>query len=385
VMVGDLNGGLIVSKYSSGGTLVWSKQFGSSYGTGVAIDGAGNVFVTGYYMGGIDLGTGWLTGYGAYGVTFVVKYAADGTALWSKGFPSSGDGSGQGIAVDSNGNVLVGGYFGGVIDFGGGSISSLSASSAFLVKLSGANGAHQWSKAFGDIGGGQNATYGVAVDGSDNVFITGKFLGNANFGGGTVSSSGFDVFVAKFGSTGGHQWSKRFGGSAVDYGYAIAVAPNNDCVIGGSFRGTIDFGGGAMSDLSSYDDGFVVRLSSAGSFVWQKQIAGSAGAIDSVRGVAVDSRDNVLVTGGISGAYDFGGGSVAANYNDVFIAKYTSGGGYVWAKTFGDYSMDQGNAVTADSNGNVFVAGAWAVSVNLGDGVRQSLGGGDSFLLKLAP
>jgi hypothetical protein len=386
VMVGDLNGGLFVHKYSSNGSLLWAREFGSSYGNAVAIDASGNIYVTGYFMGGIDLGGGWLNGYGAYGVSFVVKYGPDGSHLWSKAFPSNSDGAGHGIAIDPSGNVFVTGYFGGTINFGGLALTSSSSSSIYLLKLSGLNGSHLWSRAFGNAGGGQNVGYGVAVDRDGSAYITGTFLGPVNFGGGTLTSLGFDAFVAKFSATGSHVWSKRFGGDSADYGYSVAAGANGEIVIGGSFRGTIDFGSGPMSNGGSYSDGFLARLSSStGVASWSKQLAGSAGAIDTVRGVAIAANGDVLVTGSISGAFSSGGPSIAANYNDVFVVRYTSAGSFLWGKAFGDYSTDQGNSITVDSSGNVFVAGLWTASVNFGDRLRVSLGGGDSFIMKLAP
>ena len=120
-----------------------------------------------------------------------------GKHLWSKCF---GDGSDQyaiAVAVDASRNLIVAGYFEGTLDFGGGVLTSAGANDIFVAKF-GSDGAHLWSKRFGD--GSDQAASAVAVDASGNVIVTGVFRGTVDFGGGGLTSAGVeDIFVAKFG------------------------------------------------------------------------------------------------------------------------------------------------------------------------------------------
>ncbi|MDB6035887.1 MAG: hypothetical protein JWM16_6225, partial [Verrucomicrobiales bacterium] len=163
------------------------------------------------------------------------------------------------------------------------------------------------------------------------------------FGSTLVSSAGgSDIFVAKYSTNGVHQWSKRFGSpkgnAAVDEsGCGIAVDTNsNTLLITGNFDETVDFGGGPLTSTSG-EDMFLAKLSFNGTYIWSKRMGGTGGTIGT--GVAIDRNSNILVTGNFSSVVDFGSGAVTAFGSvDVFLAKYTSSGGNLWMKHFGTNS-----------------------------------------------
>jgi hypothetical protein len=177
---------------------LWSQRFGNSlddYGYWAAVDGSGNVFVTGKFIGTVDFGGGNLTGAGNYEI-FLAKYDAAGVHQWSQRFGSTGADIGYSVAADGLGNVVVTGHFNGTVDFGGGNLISAGGYDIFLAKYDAA-GVHVWSKRFGS--GNHDIGYSVA-DGSGNVFVTGYFSGTVNFGGGSLVSASFapDIFLAKY-------------------------------------------------------------------------------------------------------------------------------------------------------------------------------------------
>jgi len=181
----------------------------------------------------------------------VAKYSATGQHLWSKKFGSTGDEVGYGLAVDSAGDVVLSGKFQGSVSFGGTALTSAGGDDIFLAKLAGSTGGHVWSKRFGSTSG--VLSLGVAVDGSRNVVMTGYFTGSVDFGGGALSGSGLDVFVAKYDSGGGHIWSKRFGGFDTQIGNSVASASTGEVSVTGYFANTIDFGTGTLTSLGAYD------------------------------------------------------------------------------------------------------------------------------------
>src|SRR5262249_55883266 len=150
--------------------------------------------VTGYFYGSADFGCGPLTSIDVD--IFVAKLdAKDGACQWAKRFGDAGDQEGVSVAVDGMGNVLVTGIFRDSVDFGGGALPSAGGSDIFVAKLD-ANGNHLWSKAFGDLN--DQRAFGVAVDSTANVVITGNIKGSVDFGGGVLpSAGGSDIFVAK--------------------------------------------------------------------------------------------------------------------------------------------------------------------------------------------
>jgi hypothetical protein len=110
------------------------------------------------------------------------------------------------------------------------------------------------------------------------------------------------------------------------------------------------------------------------------------------KGVAVDPSGNVLVTGGVTGRVDIGGGTLTTtgpaydvNY-DIFVAKYSGvDGSYIWAKTFGSTSSEFGLGVAVDASGNALATGRFFDTIDFGGGALTSATGGDLFLLKLHP
>src|SRR5439155_6570795 len=121
--------------------------------------------------------------------------------------------------------------------------------------------------------------------------------------------------------------------------------------------------------------------SSAGNWMWFKQVANAF-----ANAVAVDGSGNVLVTGYYSGTVNFGGGSLSSTNGgtDIFVAKYSSSGGYLWAKSYGGTGIDMAKAIAVDGSGNAVVTGYYQGTANYGGGSWTSAGGNDIFVAKYA-
>ncbi len=284
-------------------------------------DSVGNLIVAGRFMGTVNFGGGPLTNIGSSSL-FVAKYTAEGAYLWAKAYGgTSSDIIVQDIALDSSGNIVVIGYFTGAVNFGGGVLGSAGLNDIFLAKYSGVNGAHIWSKRFGNTQ--DDVGYGVAVDEFGNVIVTGGFRGSVDFGGGALVAyaSSADFFVAKYaGTNGSHQWSKRVANNGEDYGYDIAIDGSGDILLTGYFSGLINFGGGVLTSAGLFDI-FVAKYSGAGTHIWSKRFGSVLD--DFGYDIAVDSSGNAVVTGVFKGSVNFGGGIDQRCVEDIFVAKYS--------------------------------------------------------------
>ena len=307
-------GGLdaFVAKYSSTGGYVWARTVGGAgtdVGMGVALDGAGNAFVTGYFEQSADFGGGALVSAGVKDV-FLVKYSSTGAHVWSKRIGGTGYDLGEAVAVDGSGNVVVAGYFQGTIDCGGGPLTSAGLGDMFVAKYS-ATGQHLWSKRFG--GTGDDYVHGIAVDGSGDVFLTGQFTNTIDFGGPALTSAGYeDIFLAKIsGASGGYLWSKRFGSATrTDAGYGVAVDGSGNVAITGFFAYGVDFGGGTL--IAQDSDIFVAKYDPAGTYISSRRYGDPAGSPSPTGqfgdAIAMSSGGNVFITGHYLGTLDFGAG-----------------------------------------------------------------------------
>jgi hypothetical protein len=298
-----------------------------------------------------------------------------GQAQWTKGIGSSWEDLANAVVRDGAGNILVTGTFTGSVSFGGATLASNGAMDVFVAKYS-STGVHQWSRSFGGGGSGDSGN-GIAVDGSGNVYVVGSFAGTANLGGGAMTSAGVeDIFLAKYSATGAHVWSRRLGSTASDVARAVAVDGSGNIVVTGNFQGTVDFGGGPFTASTG---AFIAKYSPAGAHLWSRAASGSSMG----RGIAVDAGGNVVVVGKFGSGADLGGGPLPGVFQ-IFVAKYSSTGAHQWSKALGGSDNDIGEAVAVDRGGNVLLIGEMAGSGNYGTGTLTSAGGRDVIVVKLS-
>jgi fibronectin type 3 domain-containing protein len=378
-------GDVFVVKYSATGQHLWSQRFGGTaddVAQGVAVDAAGNVFVTGYFTGSASFGGATLTAVGQTDI-FLAKYSSAGVHQWSAGYGGFNPDRGYSVAVDAGGSVVIAGYLVGTVDFGGGPLTSAGLADAFLAKFSSA-GAHQWSRRFG--GASSDIAETVAVDATGNIAAAGYFQGSADFGGGALTSAGGnDAFTARYDANGNHLWSRAWGGASDDRATGVAVDGAGSVLTTGTFTGSVSFGGPLLPNTGGADI-FVVKTLASGAHSWSKGFGTGASVPESSNAVAVDGSGNVLLTGSIVGGVDFGGGPLNGNGSyDAFVTKLRSDSTHVWSKRYGALYDDRGWGIAADPTGNVYVTGDYYLSIDFGGGALVNEAGTDSFLAKLTP
>jgi hypothetical protein len=225
----------------------------------------------------------------------------------------------------------------------------------------------------------------VTTDGSGNIVMAGYFQGSANFGGGTLTSAGgYDMVIAKYSADGTQLWSKRFGGTGDEFVKRVAVDGSGNVLVAGNFRGTTDLGSGPLTSSGGLDM-FVAKYSASGEFVWAKRF-GSANGDDSANGLAVDAGGNVIVTGYFTATVGFGGATLSAPYLGIntFLAKFSPTGAHLWSQSFVSYASAYAISVAVDANDNVLMAGYFLNDINLGAGTLSTRGGSDAFVAKFS-
>jgi len=155
------------------------------------------------------------------------------------------------------------------------------------------------------------------------------------------------------------QWARQFGTGTDDLGSSIAISSNGGIFVGGTTSGN-------LAGSSGFDDAYLRRYDAAGNVVWTRQVGSSA--TDSGNGIAADNAGNIYLTGYTWGALT--GSNLGAT--DAYLIKYDSSGTRLWTKQVGTSNWDYGNAVATDPSGNVFVTGS----------MEGSLGNGNVFVSK---
>ena len=293
----------------------------------------------------------------------------------------------RGIAADGSRNLLVVGDTDSLSWVSGGydTIYNFSGD-AFVTKI-GPTGQHVWSTYVG--GTAPDTGRAVAVDSSDNVFVTGETQssGWVSSGYDTSYNGGNDAFVVKISSAGTHVWSTYVGGSGHESGLGVATDSSGNVLVVGDTQTSGWISGGYDTSYNGGDDAFVAKLSSAGAHTWSTYVGGSGRERSAA--IAVDSTDSALVTGDtestgwVSGGYD-------TSYNggrDAFAVKVSSAGTQTWSTYLGGDDFDQGHAIAVDSSDNVLVAGQTQSSSGgwVSGGYDTTLNGGvEAFAAKLS-
>ncbi|KYF56880.1 hypothetical protein BE04_48665 [Sorangium cellulosum] len=334
---------------------LWSVALGGdgpASASAVAADAAGNLYVTGWFEGTVDFGAGPLVSARRNDV-FLLKLDPSGHAIWSRRFGTMNPGeAGTSIALDASGNIFLGGSYGvdiGLappqppIDFGGGPLPWDDASwlAAFLVKLD-PDGNHLFSRGhlFGDELSITVQDLAVGEAGTSAVMV--------------VHSGFFDIGydVMTYDAAGGYMWgfSRRTFSSEAPTGRVAMDSAGNVLVAMGR-------GDGQESCPCDYYF-HVEKRDPEGTVLWLKLLSGPSepdfsGDGGQAKDVAVDPDDNVLVAGRSLGNFDLGGGPIPAGTN--FVVKMSPLGDYLWHREV------PGDAVVADSAGNVIVLGGGAL------------------------
>jgi hypothetical protein len=383
----------------AGNQFVYSTYLGGTaedLGYGVAVDSAGNAYVTGdtYSTNFPTKSPLQQSNRGGFDA-FVARIASSGTTLeYSTYLGGSGEDLGVSIAVDTAGSAYITGY-----------TSSNDFPTRNPLQPNSRGGLEVFvTKVFADAseiafntylgGNGSDTGNGIAVDQGGNIFLAGT-TASTNFPTRNpiqpTNQGGLDLFVAKINATGSNLvYATYLGGSSGDLGRGIAVdGSGNVFVAGSSFSTNFPVQGAFQATSRGSGDAVVVRLSSSGTSILQSSYLGGSG-VDEASGVAVDRLGNGYVIG-TTGSTDFNLRTplqaVNQGQQDAFVVKVAaSGGGLIYSTYLGGSLNDVGNGITVDGDGNALVTGATASNDFPRQQPFQSVYGGgdfDAFLVKI--
>ncbi len=393
-------------KLSPTGTYIWGfviSGTGAEGITGISVDNSNNVFITGSFGSTADFDPSVavtnLINSGSQDA-FVAKYNSAGAFQWAFKMGAANYDIGYKITNDQLGNVLVAGDFQNTVDFdpsaGTATLTTL-AGDAFLAKYN-TSGNYIWALS---VGSSTSTSEGwcVATDLSNNVFLSGQFMGTKDFDPSistfTLTSYGSrDGYLAKYNSTGNFQWALSLGSNNSDYASCVQTDNLGNAFLSGSFQNTVDFDPSiANYTLTAFgsDDIYLAKYSPSGSFIFANKIGGTN--VDFTRALDIDAANNVFLTGYFRGTADFDPSIstatiTALGFNDMFVGKYNSVGQYQYSFSVGNTGFDEGTDISVGSNGYFYVAGSFegTADFNPGIGINNLVSSGnlDAYIAKYA-
>lgn len=329
---------------------------------------------------------------------------------WGKSFGGISEDTVRNMAVDSQGNCYITGYFAKTAIFQQGenpiSVSTdiFGFSDIYVAKINPA-GVVLWAKSFG--GPDHDYGNGISLDAQGNILVTGIFTQTAMFNpdgdGGELSSNGFqDLFVLKLDPDGNFIWVKGFGSENYEESVSVATDASGNVYLAGYFFSSIDFDPSEneyiMNVTSDSSNGFIMKMSAAGEFVWAKQI-GASGASYS-KHIKVAQNGEIYVLGEFTGTTDLNPAAgaefmVESAAKDIYLLHLDASGNFLNAYTsaaLNETSSNEAPRFTIDASGNAFIIGNFMGTVNFdplqnGSGFTLSTDSFlyNSFVLKISP
>jgi hypothetical protein len=372
-----------LARYNNRGQLKWGKVFvgnNTSNGDGVAFDAAGNIYFAGAFLGGNSLGGTVLTSNGGSDL-LLGKFDPQGNLIWGNHYGGTGDEvPGLNIAVDAAGNMFLAGTYFAATNLGGGARPLVAGADLFIAKY---NNAGNWVWDIEAGSAGDDHGFGITLDGSGSVYACGVFSDTISLSGlPLVSAGGQDAFLVKYSNDGIVQWAQRRGGTGDEYCTAVVADASGNVVLTGGFHNSVNFGGSTFNSAGGFD-GFLAKYNTSGVHQWSFKFGGTGDELGLC--VALDSSNKVSMGGAFStSSIDLGGGSITntGTFFDCLFAKYSSSGVHIWSRGAGGDNNDLPNAVATDVNGNAYFAGGFSNTIDLGGGNLSASGGATVFFAK---
>ncbi|MDD1447496.1 FG-GAP-like repeat-containing protein, partial [Dolichospermum sp. ST_sed8] len=364
---------VFIAKFDSQGNQVWAKQIGGADDdsiTSTTTDSLGNIYASGSFNGTTNIYGQQLISNGGNDI-FIAKFDSQGNRVWSKQIGGSGLDYVNSLTTDSLGNVYVSGYFNGTINiYGEQLISGYGSSEAFIAKFD-SQGNRVWAKQIGSSD--FSSINSVTTDSLGNIYVSGSFDQTAYIDGQQLTSGpyGSDGFIAKFDSQGNRVWIKQIGSYYSDSVDSITTDSLGNVYASGDFNGTINIDGQELTGYS-VSNVFIAKLDNQGNRVWAKQIGGSifdsvnSLTTDSLGNIYVSGYFYETIN--IDGIELTSNGS-----SDGFIAKFDSQGNRVWIKQIGGLNSDYVYGTSIDSSGNIYASGYFYTEDGAFDGTIKKI------------
>ncbi len=306
-----------VRRYSAAGAPLWTQTHAGAGGgndeiRGLLLDDGGNLFATGYQSTASTGFDAWLR-----------SYSLQGAEVWTRTYdgPASVTDVFHAASFDAEGNLVVGGYHG----------VPGEAADVLLRKYT-PEGDVLWTRTYAGGNGGDDLVWDVATSMAGHVYVAGYETG--------PTGEGLNAWLAKYDTDGNVIWTRSYNGAASLDDYFIGVEVLGDDVVVCGYETSVEYPWHS----------FVRRYDSLGMIAWTDEYAGEGGEGAHCFGIAADSDDNLVTTGG----------ELVAGIRGVLLRKYAPNGTVWWSQVVpgGDIGPDYGRRVAIGPDDTIVAAGA---------------------------
>jgi len=397
------NGDAFLAKYDKDDHFIWATPIKTKtpfHSYIVKLDHKGYIYVAGNSTKttGYDLWPGILTSHLKHHPFAVLnKYTVDGEREWSKELHK---GRLADFSLDTLGNFYVTGLFGGTVDFNHSRqdlpLKNNGTSNTYLAKYN-AKCELQWAK---NLGARSFVTVNrLELDQTGSIYCSGSFHGESDFNGGDPKfiltprgNRAGDIFITKHANDGTFQWVRQSGGNTPDHPADLAIGPNGNLYLSGTFGGRHGYIPGAQpipTDRGCISSMFLEAYDQKGTKLWRNVLGGSGHG--GPMGLNVSEENVVFVNGYLDRTTDFDP-SAGQNYmaaiggKDIFVAQYAADGQFIAARQMGGSGHAQLSSLRLIPGGGYFLTGAFSNEVYFeperGRGRKQSIGNADIFIAR---
>ena len=378
--------------FGRGATANWSVSGGSEgrdFIYEIVEDSGGNIIIAGSvyfdcWLGSVVVQTEGL------GDIIVAKLDPDGNWLWAKsaGTAIAYD-EARGVALDDDDDIYITGYLNGTVSFGSTELWS-DKFDGYIAKLNGTNGNWEYAIKYGGVD--VDVGWDIAVDSSKNIYVTGYFQNVSIFGAHTLNAGSVSndarFFIAKYNHSQPYwEWAYAGIGDAFSSGFQLVLDAAENVYVVGYNTGSVTWNNSFTSSPKGTWNGFLLKYSSSGSFLWGTAVGASSSCFGGNCGVyfnnvVIDSQQRVVVGGNQLGHVSYAGKSYTGMGDwDIVVSRWQANGVHDWYSMTGSSGDDRVQALAVNPDDRPVVGGWLGGSSQFGSTILSNISGESDFFI----
>ncbi len=378
---------IYIAKYGADGTFRWIRGGigqGIAGAHGIVTDQQGNVYVCGQFKDTMQLDMHTtLTTNGSFD-PYLAKYAPDGQLVWVRKGITTGASNANDLSIDDKGNIYMVGEYSGEIRLGDTILINGSHRHVYLAKYSN-DGLFQWVRT--TMGYYRHNANGVALDQEGSIYVGGHFDTIIHFIYDSVylwnQGWGTDLFLAKYDQEGNFQWVEHMPSTIDGNCEALLFNGHHQLLFLANYQGDVHFGNHILNHNLSFTDG--IAQYDLDKKKWEWAIIPPGDLTFRVQPMAVDPAGHIYTTGNMTHDIVFGSDTVKKiGLYDILVSHFNPEGNNIWVNNFGGTDFTMGTAICTDAHSNIYIAGNFEDTLTVGGNVLTNQGSKDLFITKIS-